>query len=30
LRTLTPADLDEIEKALVKTGAGSGPVKEMR
>jgi aryl-alcohol dehydrogenase-like predicted oxidoreductase len=30
LRTLTPADLDEIEKALVKTGAGSGPVKEKR
>jgi aryl-alcohol dehydrogenase-like predicted oxidoreductase len=30
LRKLTPSDLDEIEKALVKTGAGTGPVKEMR
>jgi aryl-alcohol dehydrogenase-like predicted oxidoreductase len=30
LRTLTPSDLEEIEKALVKTGAGSGPVKEMQ
>jgi aryl-alcohol dehydrogenase-like predicted oxidoreductase len=30
LRTLTPKDLEEIEDALVTTGAGTGPVKEMR
>jgi aryl-alcohol dehydrogenase-like predicted oxidoreductase len=30
LRKLTPKDLDQIEEALVKTGAGTGPVKEMR
>jgi aryl-alcohol dehydrogenase-like predicted oxidoreductase len=30
MRKLTPKDLDEIEEALEKTGAGSGPVKEMR
>jgi hypothetical protein len=30
LRKLTPKDRDDIEEALVKTGAGTGAVKEMR